>query len=155
MLKIAKAALVAIAIGLTGCATVSQEKAAQIESLKRSSGGFTLIAEGRIVSTHIGKAPAEVATAKDTVGLATKSTTIRGASLVLGALEILENNKDLFHIRYKEEGSDEEKLVLSQYVPQRPDQWKTGMLFRYFETRDGYHFLRGFNNEADFQVFNQ
>jgi hypothetical protein len=52
-------------------------------------------------------------------------------------------------------GSDEEKLVLSQYVPQRPDQWKTGMLFRYFETRDGYHFLRGFNNEADFQVFNQ
>lgn len=43
----------------------------------------------------------------------------------------------------------------TQYVPQRPDQWKTGMLFRYFETRDGYHFLRGFNNEADFQVFNQ
>ena len=83
------------------------------------------------------------------------TTTIRGASLVLGALEILENNKDLFHIRYKEVGSDEEKLVLSQYVPQRPDQWKTGMLFRYFETRDGYHFLRGFNNEADFQVFNQ
>jgi len=155
MLKFVKLAVLATAIGLAGCGTVSKDKAAEIESLKRSTGNFTLVAEGRIVGTRIGKPPAELATLTNTVGFATSSTTIQGASLVLGALEIFEKNKDVFHIRYKELGSDEEKLVLSQYVPPRPDLWKTGMLFRYFETKDGYHFLSGFNTEKDFQVFNQ
>jgi hypothetical protein len=153
MLKFVKVALLAVAMGLIGCGTVSQEKTIELSKLTRSTGSFERITEGRIIETRIGKRKADV-TATDTIGAMTKSDKLAGLTLALGVIDLIEKSKDVFFIKYAERGTNEEKMLIA-HVPRRPDLYKPGTLFRHVETKDGYLYLTPFETEEAFMVFNQ
>lgn len=154
MLKFVKIVALALAIGLAGCSTVSQEELTKVRSLTRATGQFKSITEGRIVETRIGKPPVQTSLT-DTVALGTKSQALQGIGLVLGTIDLIDKSADVFYVKYKEIGSDHEKLMYSRTVPARPDLFTEGNLFRHFVTQDGFSYIRLFYSEDEFQAFNR
>lgn len=153
MLNLIKPALLAAALSLVGCGTVSQEKAVELSRLTRASGNFERITEGRIIETRVGKQKPDV-TVTDTVGAMTKSDKLAGLSLAIGIIDLIEKNRDVFFIRYADRDTNEEKVLIA-HVPRRPDLYKPGTLFRHVETKDGFLYLQPFETEDAFMAFNR
>lgn len=154
MLKFIKLVALALAFGLAGCSTMSQDEIAKVRSLTRATGQFKTIDEGRILETRIGKPPAQT-TVTDTVALGTKSQALQGIGLVLGTIDLIDKSADVFYVKYKEVGTDQEKLIFSRSIPIRPDLFTEGNLFRHFVTKDGVSYIRMFYTEEEFQAFNR
>lgn len=156
MFKLAKFALLAFALALVGCAApqASHEEKLKIMTIKRSENLHKHVTEGRIVSTRIALPPAPP-TVTDSVALATKSSVLGGAALVLGAMDTARNLRDAFYITYTEPGSDVKKETFVRFVPSRPDAYAPGKLFRHFVLKDTSEFLRWYDTEEAFQEFNQ
>lgn len=153
MLKFMKFALLTLSIGLAGCGTVSKAEYDALERKTRADNDYKVIIEGRIKEARIGKPPRDIK-ATDTAGLMTKSDTLQGVFLVAGVLDLVEKSKDVMHVTYADYTTGEEKKLLAP-APVNLVNFQPGTLFRYFETKNKYSFIRGFKTNEDFAVFNR
>lgn len=152
MLKLIKIAMLAVAVGLTACGTMTQEQLNEMGRKTRADNDYKVIIEGRIKEARIGKPPRDVK-ATDTIGLATKSDTLQGAFLVVGVIDLIEKSQDVMHVTYTDYATGEEKLLAP--APRNLTNFQPGTLFRYFQTTNNSNYLRVFKTEEDFAAFNR
>lgn len=156
MTKLIASTLIALTLAMSGCGTtkLTQEETQRLASINRSSPDLKFVAEGRIVSTRIGRPPAK-ASAADTIGMNAGSSALGAASTLIGLHQSVRNMRDVFHITYTTPTSDKPQEFYTELIPGRPDLYTKGKYFRFFQTKDRLQWLRLFETEEEFNAFNQ
>jgi hypothetical protein len=149
-----KAALLALTVAMTGCATQgTQEDALKLYNAKRSDDNLKTVIEGRIVSVRIGargdKSNIEF------LGSHSGNAAIAGIAAVSNAANLVESARKVFWITYKANEDEAPKVFYSNMIPSRSDLYTEGTLFRYIKTKDGWEYVRHFESAAEFAKFNE